>query len=410
MVVYGDIAHDSRVQREANSLAQAGHSVVIFCLEASSYGMSELDDAVEVVVRAPERGIVPGSPRRSAGTSSRSPLRVVAERVSWFWGYARNLYTWGRAITRPSGSFDIWHAHDLSGLMAVAQSIPDEARLVYDVHDLFLDAGTAADLPSPARWALRRYEQHLVRRVDATICVNNGLARVFERRYRPRSLTVVHNCPPRWTPPNMRPDLIREATGIPPGAPIVLYHGLLGANRGVERLIEAMHEPGLEDAHLVFMGYGELVDPLRDRVSEPRYGGRVHVLDPVPPLDLLPWVASADVGAIALPGVTANIYLSTPNKLFECLSAGTPVVVSDFPAMREIVLDDPAGPLGVACDPSDVGDIARALRELVGVDGPDREDLRRRCLAASHERWNWESEVARLVAVYDRLAPRRMVS
>ena len=71
--------------------------------------------------------------------------------------------------------------------------------------------------------------------------------------------------------------------------------------------------------------------------GDPRWQGRVHLLDPVPPADLLPWVSSADVGAMPNPGGTLNDKYSSPNKLFECLAAGIPVVASDVATIRRIV-------------------------------------------------------------------------
>ena len=161
-----------------------------------------------------------------------------------------------------------------------------------------------------------------------------------------------------------------------------------------------MLNPELARAHLVLLGYGLLRDELIAESEDPRYGGRLHVLDAVAPEDLLPWVASADVGAMALPPATRNLVLSTPNKLFECLAAGTPPVVSDFPLMRRIVMDDPLGSLGAVCDPNDTDSVARALAGIMGLDGAAGASLRARCLAAAHDRWNWESEVASLVAAY----------
>jgi glycosyltransferase involved in cell wall biosynthesis len=195
-------------------------------------------------------------------------------------------------------------------------------------------------------------------------------------------------------------DLIRQATGIPPGVPIALYHGGFSAHRGLEELAAAILETGLEHVHAVYLGYGSMRAWLDDRAADPRYGGRLHVLDAVPPDELLPWVASADVGVMPIQASTLNHSLSTPNKLFECLAAGVPVVASDFPEMRRIVLDDPDGPLGAVCDPASVTDVARAIREIVGLPADAMADLRRRCLRAAHERWNWETESARLVALY----------
>lgn len=75
--------------------------------------------------------------------------------------------------------------------------------------------------------------------------------------------------------------------------------------------------------------------------------------------------------------------------------------------MHRIVLDDPAGPLGAACDPTDADAVAAAIRSILERSAAEREELRARCLLAAHERWNWETEVARLVALYDDLAAAR---
>ncbi len=104
---------------------------------------------------------------------------------------------------------------------------------------------------------------------------------------------------------------------------------------------------------------------------------------------------------IALERSTLNHWLCTPNKLWESLTAGTPVVVSDFPVMRRIVMDDPAGALGTVCDPVDPASIA------AGDPGRHARHRRRpaptwraRCREAAADRWNWETESARLVELY----------
>jgi glycosyltransferase involved in cell wall biosynthesis len=91
---------------------------------------------------------------------------------------------------------------------------------------------------------------------------------------------------------------------------------------------------------------------------------------------------------------------ATPNKLWEGLAAGVPVIVSDFPIIRRIVMDDPVGPLGATCDPTDPLSIAGAIRAIVERQPDERAALRARCLRVAHERWNWESESARLVDLY----------
>jgi glycosyltransferase involved in cell wall biosynthesis len=102
---------------------------------------------------------------------------------------------------------------------------------------------------------------------------------------------------------------------------------------------------------------------------------------------------------------TLNHWLCTPNKLWESLTAGVPVVVSDFPVMRGIVLDDPAGALGGVCQPDDPASIATAIRAILERPDDERAEIRRRCRRAADERWNWETESARLVELYGSLIP-----
>ncbi len=131
---------------------------------------------------------------------------------------------------------------------------------------------------------------------------------------------------------------------------------------------------------------------------------RVHVLAAVPPDVLIDWVRDADVAVMPIRDSTLNHRLSTPNKLFEALAAGVPIVASDLPEMRRIVMDDPAGPLGLLCDPTDPASIAGAIADLLGRPAADRAALRERCRTAARDRWNWETESARLVALYADLA------
>ena len=134
----------------------------------------------------------------------------------------------------------------------------------------------------------------------------------------------------------------------------------------------------LRGVALVAMGDGPLRPAIEKLASEPRADGRVHLLPPVPPADLLAWIAAADVGAMVNQPVSRNERISTPNKLFECLAAGVPVVSSDFPGRRRIVIDDPDGPLGAVCDPTDPGAIAAALREVLDRPADATAELRRR--------------------------------
>lgn len=460
MYVFNDATNDSRVLREAAALAAAGHEVTLMArardIEAEVEEVEEREGFT--IVRVPLVG--PWRTWWRAARGWKFALKLVARTMvtearhfplGWLRVVAligslvavlpysilrrsiRIVRGWlGRPVDRRGGNVayvrrwvlllgdwtstavarapvaDVHHGHDLTGLPSAARAATrDHAKLVYDSHELFLESADHAVRWPAIRRTLSRIERRWTAAASAVVTVNDGIAEELERKIHPPRLVVVHNCPPRWDPPEPRPDLFREALGIPADAPIALYHGRLTVNRGIEPLAESLLEPGMERVHGVVMGYGPLRERVEEMVSSDRFGGRLHVVDAAPPDELLPWVASADVGVVAIHRSSLNHWLSTPNKLFECIAVGTPVVASDFPEIRRVVMD-PDGPLGVLCDPAEVSEVARSILSIVDGEPAAREALRARCLRAAHERWNWETESAKLVALYADLVPERI--
>jgi glycosyltransferase involved in cell wall biosynthesis len=324
--------------------------------------------------------------------------------IRWRWG----TLGWARNAAAAAGRADVYHGHDLSGLpAAIAAHRRYGGLVVYDSHEYFMEAGSNARRPTWAKWMFSRIERRWAREAAALVTVNRTLGDLLGRKLGLAPVVVVHNAPPRWTAPASASDPLRPATGIPAGAPIVLYHGGFTADRGLLELVDCWPMVGVGEAHLVFMGYGPLRDELSARAAAPGVRGRIHVLPAVPPDVLADWVACADVGVMPNQPRTLNERLSTPNKLFESLAVGLPVVSSDFPERRRIIMEDPDGPLGAVCDPTDPAALAAAIRSILVLDPASRQDLRARCLRAAHARWNWETESARLVALYDALAAAR---
>jgi glycosyltransferase involved in cell wall biosynthesis len=90
---------------------------------------------------------------------------------------------------------------------------------------------------------------------------------------------------------------------------------------------------------------------------------------------------------------------SQPNKLFEYMAAGIPVVASNFPLWREIVVGTGSG---IVIDPYDVSGIAAGMQWLLAH--PDEaEAMGRRGREAVLSRYNWDSEKAKLLRLYDAL-------
>lgn len=402
MALYGDLTHDSRVIREADTLATAGWAVRVYSLAGSPPAGSAFE-SVAVLPRG--ASVMPdgSSPFLNASTGSR--LAKLRARVAWAIGYARTLRAWGRTIFPDAGDVDMWHLHDLTGLLAVAPLVKSPMRMVYDSHEVFLESGTATKLPGMVRRALQKYERHLTRKAEALVTVSDSTSTILQRRLRPAEVVVVRNCPPRWRAAAGDPLRLRAAVNLTPDDPIALYHGGFIPGRGIEVFAESLLEPGLERVHGVLLGFGPMHDQLVALATEDRFGGRLHVLDAVPPDELIGWVSGADVVVIPVQPTSFNNRIGLPNKLWEALAAGVPMAVSDFPELRRVVLEDPQQPLGRTFDPASTASIAAAIRAIVDLPADERAALGQRCRDAAHRRWNWETEGEQLLALYRRILP-----
>lgn len=429
ILVANTAAPYSRGLRVARSLADAGYEVEIAAVTGDGQPIEERDGAVvtrryEPSGRWAELAAPPVGPpslaRKFVVRGHRLLGRIVpplrrfpaptpdALRKIVFWPFP--IRGWWATLRRDLPPADLYHACGILTI-GVALDLARDARrrgrrgrVVYDVIDVILDSNNYDRVPRPILALYKWKERRWVRRSDAIVTVNEPIADHLVRIWRPPTRpTVLLNCQPRWTPPEPRPDHIREATRIPPERAVVLFLGRLGRQRGLDEAAEAVLLAG--DAALVMLGWGPWADELRARDAEPRFVGRHFTLPPVHPDDVPAWTASADASIIAVPANSLNQRLSTPNKFWESLTAGTPIVVGrELEVMRAIVEEND---IGVAADPSDPEDLARALRVLLDAPAAERAARRQRALELGRTRYNWETAVEPYLTLVGGLVGRR---
>ena len=154
------------------------------------------------------------------------------------------------------------------------------------------------------------------------------------------------------------------------------------------------------------MGFGNRRAEIVALGTSERYRDRVRFVDPVAPDELLDWTASADVMLMAIQPTSTNHRFTTPQKLWEAIAAGVPVVASDLPGMAEIVRELDCGVLVDATSPED---IARGILAVVDAPPEDRAAMRDRAWRGGQDRYNWELQLDALFGLYRNLledAPR----
>jgi glycosyltransferase involved in cell wall biosynthesis len=331
----------------------------------------------------------------------RHPIRRSLEVIA----NARRAGPWADIVTATAPETDVFHAQSLIVLPVVRTAARHlGGRFVYDVADYHTEAARLARMPWMIREVVRRRERHWARDAAAFLAVSDPVADLLVGRWGVPRPTVLWNCPPAWRPDDLGPiasDRIRAATGIEEERPIVLYQGGFSVDRGVEELVAAATSPRLMElgAAVVFMGYGRLETFIADAVAA--HPGRIYLLPAVRPDDLLPWTASADVSFVGQPPRTLNQRMNLPNKLFESIMAGVPVVVSKANEQCRLAHYEA---IGLCADVDDPEAIAAACAELLSAPPLERRALRAHCRQVALERYTWERTSVGLVELYRRLA------
>jgi glycosyltransferase involved in cell wall biosynthesis len=434
---------DSRLDRYARTAAERGHEVTVVALSRPGLPVDEVDPSgfrtLRLDVRAIDglpagRGLrrrlpplgrfgradavlgpttAPPSDAATAAPTSWSspapggprPRGRMRGAVDWLVARARFPLTirgQASAAIEAAPPADVYLGMGF-GAIPVAHALAKRngGRVVYDIGDVYLEARNLARLRGPLREWLARLERGWARRADALTTANDAYADLLAKRLRAGRPVVIRNTPPRHVPASDAPGRLRRMAGLPVEARVVLYHGGLVEERGVEQLLEAIVL--VRDAVLVLLGYGSLEGTIRRRVSDDGLADRVVVLPAVPPGELLDTIASADVAAMPIQPTTLNHRYTTPNKLFEAMAVGVPILASDLPGMAPIVREVDGG---VLVDPTDPADIARGLRSLLELPTDARAAMRDRLLGAARDRYCWEVERETYLALLGRLTGR----
>lgn len=380
MLVITTVATDTRVVREAATLAEAGHKVHIIgrCVPdewAPPPGVTVSSvGAVSMFQRA-------GAP---VGAGRRLPPHLrVARWILLPQHRASAFAAWARAARIDAGArhFDIVHAHDFNTLELGAELARDHGvPLVYDTHELWTGRPRVGR-PTPVLAAHdAKVEGQLGCRAAAVITVGSGVADALRRRYGWSHVTVVRNTFPAGTVAGDVP-----VPAVPTGA---VYAGRIAPFREIETIVRAARTLG--DFRTTLVG------PSDETYLAALDRGPVQVLSTLPVDDVDALLRRSGLALVTHSDRWENHRLAMPNKLFHAVRAGVPVVATDVDELARVVREHD---LGTLYRPGDPASLAAAINEARARYADLVVSVR-----AAEQLLSWEHDAKVLLDLYETLA------
>lgn len=366
-VVRNSVWYDPRVIKQIDEYVKADFDVYVIGEEDNRYNATEIE-------------CIPASVRivkiKDKYKRFQNKINTVLKEISVCKSLAKEI-----AACKP----DIIHANDLDALLAAYIATRSwKCKIVFDTHEVYTDNfGMASAVLKKLFWSF--VESWIIKRVDLVVCVSNAAADYFAAKYNILKPLVVTNCAKRQR--------LHEHENVKSSYFEVLNHGQFYEGRGYDIMVEAAAISRNTQIKYVLRGFGRMEPELRSFVDEKGLTN-VTFAPPVKTTELIPAARTSHVGlAITVP-INLNFKLSVSNKIFEYVSAGLPVIMSDIPEHR--YLNDKYN-FGIILKEN----TAEYLRDAV-MTMYENEELYREYSANAKrlsEELNWETEFAKLLAI-----------
>ncbi len=265
-------------------------------------------------------------------------------------------------------------------LIAKAWHIP----LVYDSHEYFTEVPELVSRPkTQAIW--KRIERSIFPKLKNVITVNDSIADMFEKDYgiRPK---VVRNIPPKRS---LLKTKSRKELGLPEDKPILILQGSgINMHRGSEELVAAMQY--VDHALLLIVGSGDVIHLLQALIKKLQIDDKV-IIKPRQAYELMmQHTLNADIGLSLDKDTNLNYRFSLPNKLFDYIHAGLPIIASRLPEIENIINTYDIGTFIPDHKPEN---IAKTINETLANQALMGKWKKNTTFAAQHLNWEIEEEV-----------------
>jgi glycosyltransferase involved in cell wall biosynthesis len=278
-------------------------------------------------------------------------------------------------------------ANDLDTLLANylvsrLRNIP----IVYDSHEYFTEVPELIGREKVKNFWLS-IEKKIIPRLSVAYTVSNPIAEIYKQKYG-IDFEVIHNYPLRG-----RKAGLFELPFEKGDDKLLIYQGALNVGRGLEILIDLVGE--MDKVKLVIAGDGDIYKSLEKKISLKGYGNKIYLTGKIPFDQLTGLTRQADAGVSIEEDLGLNYRFALPNKLFDYIQAGIPVLVSSLPEMKKVV---EKYKIGIVAETREKDQLTLHIRTLL-FDEEKRASWRSGLEQAAKDLC-WENEEIRVVEIF----------
>ncbi len=349
--VISDIVTDQRVQKECNTFHEMGYDVLLIGRKSGrKFNLNQLDYKVF----------------RFSNLFRRGPLMYLVFNIQLFFYL---LFKKANVL---------W-ANDLDTLLPnFLISRLKNTKLVYDSHEYF----TQSVYKNTSRKMWEKLERFLFPKLKNVVTVSNSIKKVYEDKYKV-PVTVIRNVPYKIIDePNTRKII------LPANKKILVMQGMgLNENRGCEEALQAMQFL-TDDFILYFIGGGTVLDKLKQMVTDLNLSEKVTFIDALPYNEMMEYTKQSFLGLIFEKiDVTDHHRFALPNKFFDYINAGIPVLSSKATEIKLLIEKFRVGDLLDSLDPGEIAGKIISISKNEAL-----YNLWKRNTVIASEKLNWENE------------------
>jgi glycosyltransferase involved in cell wall biosynthesis len=322
-------------------------------------------------------------------------VRLLANHRNSMWSKVvqRLRFCWKACLKVRSLKVDVITCHSLADLpLCFVLKLLKRAKLVYDAHELETETQQSKGL----RKVLSKFlERALIRFANEVIVVSPSIAKWYQSTYGLSNVSCIKNIPGDKGFLNAQAHDLKSKLSVSSDGLLFIYQGIVGHERGVERTLR-LFSNAQKDRHILFLGYGDLVGEVKKYAKK---FSNIHYHPAVKISELASYTSAADVGLQLISPTCKSYYYCLPNKTFEYLFAGLPLLSSRLLEIERLVDDYHCGWLLPEADD-------RAI-DFINKLTLDKCKFMAAGVSKAAGSFSWEQESNQLISIYKRVIGER---